>query len=112
MATTFKLKRNDTADDLQLTLKDAAGSAVSYASATPIRFHMRKAGASSAKVDAAATIVDAANGVIKYVWIAADVNEAGDFIAEFEITFSGGKIQTFPNSKENRLIVRIREDLA
>ena len=112
MTETFFIKRNDTADDLQATLKDAANSAVALTGAT-VKFTMKKPGAAAAKVSkAAAALVDAANGVVKYAWQAGDTDEAGEFSAEFEVTYAGGAVQTFPNSKETRLIVRIREDLA
>ena len=46
---------------------------------------------------AAVTITDATNGVVEYQWVAADSDVAGNFFAEFVITFGGGTIRTSPD---------------
>ena len=105
----FFIKQNDTSPALQATLKDSTGTAVDLSGAT-VRFHMRQIGATSAKVDAAATVSDADGGVVYYSWAAADTDTVGSFEAEFEVTFTGGEIESFPN---NRFIqVEITDDIA
>lgn len=105
----FFIKQNDTSPALQATLKDASGTAIDLSGST-VRFHMRQVGATSAKVDAAATVSDADGGVIYYQWSASDTDTIGSFEAEFEVTFSGGEIESFPN---NRFIqVEITDDIA
>lgn len=105
----FFIKQNDTSPSLQATLKDGSGNAVDLTSAT-VRFHMRQIGSTTAKIDAAATISDADNGVVYYQWSASDTDTLGSFEAEFEVTFSGGEIESFPN---NRFIqVEITDDIA
>lgn len=107
---TFTIKKNDTSPDLQATLTDADGAAVNLTGAT-VRFHMRLPGASSAKVDAAGSIVGTAtDGVAKYSWSAGDTDTAGVYEAEFEITYSGGGIETFPSG--GYILVNVLEDLA
>lgn len=91
----FYVKQNDTKEPLQATLKDQAG-VVTLTGAT-VRFHMRKRHSSAAKVDAAAVVVDAPNGVVKYAWQAADLDTPGVYHGEFEVTFSDQTIQSFPN---------------
>jgi hypothetical protein len=46
----------------------------------------------------AATIVDAATGVVSYEWVTGDLTDArvGVWDWEAQVTFSNGKIQTFP----------------
>ena len=105
----FFIKQNDTSPALQVTLKDANGSAIDL-SASTVRFHMREIGATTAKVDASATVSDADNGVVYYAWSAADTDTMGSFEAEFEVTFAGGEVESFPN---NRFIqVEITDDIA
>lgn len=105
----FFIKQNDTSPALQATLKDGLGAVVDLTGAS-IRFHMRKTGDTTAKVDAAAVIENADNGLVYYSWVAADTDTIGSYEAEFEVTFTGGEIETFPN---NRFIeVEITDDIA
>jgi hypothetical protein len=55
-------------------------------------FKMRAANSSTLKVNAPATIVDGPNGEVRYDWLSADVDTAGDFLAWWEVT-TGGKVQ-------------------
>jgi hypothetical protein len=93
----FKLKKNDTSPILQTTITDAANNAVDLTGSS-VRFHMKRYGASTAKVDAAATIYDEENGIVRYAWQSSDTDTGGSFIGEFEVTYSDGTIETFPNS--------------
>jgi len=105
----YFIKQNDTSPALQVTLQDASGTAVDL-TGTTVRFHMRKIGDTSTKVDDAATLSDADNGIVYYQWSATDTDTVGSFEAEFEVTYSGGEIETFPN---NRFIeVEITDDIA
>ncbi len=94
---------------LDATLKNADGSAVNLTGAA-VTFHMRKRGATTAKVDAATTIVDAVAGTVRYSWAADDTDTEGMYDAEFEVVDSAGEIQTFPGT--GYLVVEVVEDLA
>jgi hypothetical protein len=105
----FFIKQNDTSPAFKATLKDGLDAAVDLTGAS-IRFHMRPTGDTTAKVDATAVIEDADNGVVYYNWVAADTDTIGSYEAEFEVTFTGGEIETFPN---NRFVeVEITDDIA
>lgn len=105
----FYIKQNDTSPFLLATLKDGNGNLIDLTAAS-VRFHMRAVGASTAAVDAAAVVVDEDQGSVKYEWQAANTATAGTFEAEFEVTYSGGAIETFPNDGHIRVI--ITDDLA
>lgn len=105
---TFFIKRNDTGPSIAGTLERPDGTAVDLTGAT-IRFHMRVKGSGTAKVDAAATIVSAAAGSVKYDWQSGDTDTAGFFQAEWEVTYSDGTIETFPNYEFQE--IQIFEDI-
>ena len=100
----FYIKQNDTSPFLLATLKDGNGNLIDLTAAT-VRFHMRAVGASSATVDGSAAIVNEDQGAVKYTWQAGDTATAGIYEAEFEVTYSGGAIETFPNDGFIRIVV-------
>jgi hypothetical protein len=94
MAQRIYVKEGDAGSILGQTLK-RDGAAVNLTGAS-VRFVMSKSPTSTPKVDAAATIVDASAGKVRYTWQAADLNAPGRYIAEWQVTFSGGAIETYP----------------
>lgn len=94
----FHIKSGDTTPVITATLTDSAGAAVNLTGAT-VRFIMRKGGTSSAKVTGEADIGSpASGGEVSYTWEATDTDTPGIYSACWEVTFSGGAIQTFPNA--------------
>jgi hypothetical protein len=104
----FYIKRNDTSPSISATLA-SDGTAVDLTGAT-VKFIMRLPGATSAKVNTAATVVSAADGTVRYDWVAANTDTAGLYQAEFEVTFAGGAKRTFP--ADDYLYVSVVTDLA
>jgi hypothetical protein len=102
------VKRNDTQPVLERTLLDVDDAPVNLTGAT-VKFIMRKPGASTAKVSAAATVVTPLAGEVSYQWTGTDTDTAGTYNGEFEVTFSGGAKQTFPN--DGHLKIEVVEDL-
>lgn len=105
----FYIKQNDTSPAIQATLKDVDGNVVDLSGAT-VRFHMRKQGSTTAKVDAAATIVDDVGGIVRYNWTSANTDTVGTYQAEFEVTYSDDTVETFPNA--TYLKVKVIDDIA
>lgn len=105
----FKIKQNDTSPIILATLKDG-NDAVIDLTGTSVRFHMKKYRATTTKVDAAATIVGEDLGTVKYVWQSSDTDTVGSYQAEFEVTFSDGTVETFPNT--DYIQVDIIDDIA
>lgn len=101
---TFYIKQNDTSPALRRTLSTSDG-AINLTGAV-VRFHMTKRpGVDPLKVDAVATIVSAAEGVVEYPWSVGDTDTAGNFEAEFEITFADGSVETVPNTENIRISI-------
>lgn len=94
----FHIKQNDTRPIMAATLIDGDGNVANLDGAT-VLFKMRQAGETTVKVNASAAIADATKGKVTYTWSAADTNTVGEFEGEFEVTYAGGGVQTFPNNK-------------
>lgn len=99
------IKRNDTRDAIKATLSNESGP-VDLTGAT-VRFLMSKG--STVKVDRQAEIQDAVNGIVWMVFDQGDTDETGTFKAEFEVTFSDARIETFPN--DSFILINIINDL-
>jgi hypothetical protein len=61
------------------------------------------------KVDAAMTIVESLNGIIKYDWQTGDTDTVGTYYVEFEVTYADASIETFPNT--GSLVVSVVREL-
>lgn len=106
---TFYIKQNDTGPSMLVTLQDANDNGVDITGAS-VRFHLRPISSSTVKVDQAATIVTAADGLVRYDWQAADTDTIGSYQAEFEVTYADASIETFPN--DGYIRVEIISDIA
>lgn len=100
---TFRIKQNDTSPGLEAVLSNAGGTAINL-NGSSVRFHMRRAGA-AVVIDAAATIVTAAAGLVRYSWTAGDTDTAGSYQAEFEVTYADGSIESFPNTANLDIVI-------
>ena len=96
MPSHFYIKENDTRPAIIANLTDANDAAVNLTGAT--------------KVSAGATIEDAEAGQVSYSWIEANTDTADDYEAEFEVSFAGGGVQTFPG--RNWIPVPVVDDIA
>lgn len=95
----FHIKKGDLRPTLRITVKDGNGDAINLTGAT-VTFRMRAktAAAGVYKVNAAATLVDAVNGVVEYIWAGSDTDTAGLYYAEFRVVLLGNQ-QTTPNDR-------------
>lgn len=105
---TFYIKRDDTSPLFRAILKDGDGVVVDVTGAT-VRFHMKDQ-SGAIKVDAAAVVNDGPTGDVQYAWAVGDTDTAGFYDSEFEVTYSGGRVETFPNYSYTT--VHVYEDLA
>ncbi len=90
--------RHDLGPTITAQLVDENGSAYNLAGFT-VTFIATIGLTGTPTIDATATILDSANGVVSYTPVAADTALAGDFNVQWQITKSGSPNQkiSFPN---------------
>lgn len=98
----YTVKSADAGTAIEAVLKQN-GNLVDLTGAT-VRFLMAPASdLTDSKVNAAATIDNAAGGAVSYTWAAADLDTPGNYVAEWEVTFADGSISTFPSAVYNTI---------
>lgn len=90
----IRIAKNSSAPSLTDTLT-IDGIAFDLTGAT-VRFKMRPVGSSTTKVNAPATIVSAVAGTVRYDWIPADLDTAGDFLGWWSVVTGAGRVQDHP----------------
>jgi hypothetical protein len=100
------VKKNDTGSAIQATLTDATGAVVNLTGAT-VKFTMTADGSSTPKVNKqTATVASPATaGVVQYAWQSGNLDTAGPYRGEFEVTFGSGAVQTYPSVGYLRIYV-------
>ena len=97
-AKTFYIKLGDRLPSLGCTLLDDTGTAQDVPGAT-VKFAVRRKGVPVTLLDASATVVTAASGIVRYDWAVGDTGTllgVGNFEGEFQVTLANGKVGTFP----------------
>jgi hypothetical protein len=106
---TFYIKQNDTVPSLRADLKNGDDEAIDLTGAS-VKFIMRAIGSTTVTTNASASIVDDEGGTVQYNWQAEDTDTVGSYQAEFEVTYAGGTIETFPN--DGYIRIEILDDIA
>lgn len=97
----FTIKRRDTSPALLYRVP-----AINFAEASVV-FNMRS-GEVVLLNRAPALFADART--FRYDWQPGDLPEAGQFEGEFEVTYSDGAVETFPN--DGFIVISVTEDIA
>jgi hypothetical protein len=92
MPADLTVKQHDTFPPLVANLRDANG-AVDLSAATQVKF---LASNQTVTISGLCTVTSAVNGEVTYNWATGDTGNTGIYNVEFEVTWTGGGIQTFP----------------
>lgn len=104
MPSTIILKRGDLEPAPRATLRNADNSPINLTGASAVTSVIRPTAGGTA-VRRACNVIDAANGVVSFVWQTADTATAGSFSQEWEITWPSARPQTVPNTLYNLIVV-------
>lgn len=111
MLADFFIRKGDRLPEIVATLQDANGVAVPLTSVSSVHFRMRAPNSATYKVDAAAVITDPFNGQVTYTWATPDTDTAGEYLADWLVTFSDGRSETFPNAGALTIEVIAKDEL-
>jgi len=93
----FSIKANDTLPAFEVSLGIGGGS-LDLTTAVSVTFIMREASGGTPKVHAAAIVDNPITGIVRYEWVDGDTDTPGQYQAEWEIAWTGGKKQTVPTT--------------
>jgi len=99
----FYIKQNDTSPSILAELKDANNTPVNLTAATAKIFIKSVDG--TLKVNEDLQIINAALGVVRSDWQVGDTNTVGTYSVEFQVTYTDGAVETFPNTGSIALVV-------
>jgi hypothetical protein len=92
---TFEIKSGDVEPPLDVTLLSDT-EPVDLSGIVGVRLRTRATEGGPILIDSPMTVVDAANGLVRYEWQAGDTDVVGEFYAEYVVTWTEGE-QTFPD---------------
>ena len=55
------------------------------------------------------TVVNSAEGLVRYDWVVGDTDTFGTYYVEFEVAYIDGSVETFPNT--GSLVVSVVKEL-
>ena len=106
----FTIKQGDRLPEIYATLADADGAPVDLTGAS-VRLHLASVSTGALTLDAAASVLNPPTaGGVRYSWQDADTAADDDLRGEFQVTFSDGRVETFPN--DDYFSVSVVADLA
>lgn len=103
----FEIKAHDRLPSIRAQLMTETDEVpVDLTAASSVRFIMTTAVGASSKVSAVAVVESPPSaGIVRYDWIAADTDTPGKYLGEWEVTWVGGKKQTFPTGSYHTIEV-------
>lgn len=97
IGSTFYIKRGDRLPAISTQITDSLDQPINLTGSS-VLFVMRGPWDTSPAISSAATIVDAAQGKVRYDWTGTQTDVPGSFRGEFRVTFAGGSQQSFPTN--------------
>jgi hypothetical protein len=108
MSLDFYIKQNDSSPIIRANLRGAGNTALNLSAAT-VSFRMQKSSGDNV-VQGSAEIFDPSEGTVQYIWAPGDTSVSGIYLAEFEVAYADGKVESFPNV--GYIQVNIKPELA
>ena len=105
----FAIKRKATRPYLRLLVKDKDGNAFDFTGAVSATFMMYDSDGTQILSAAATIATPVTSGILIYQWAAGDTDLAGEFRAEFDVSYGAGDTLTIP--VRGNLVIQIYEDL-
>lgn len=107
MAADFEIKAHDRLPAIRAQLVDEDTLLpVDLTNATGVEFIMTTAVGAVPKINATAVMeTPLTQGIVRYDWVAIDTTTPGEFLGEWEVTWTGGKKQTFPTSSYHSISI-------
>jgi hypothetical protein len=93
----FTIKQNDRLPAFDIVVMTGLKEVVDLTDFSTPTFHMWNKRTRATVVDAAAAIVSAAGGLVRYSWGASDTVTPGLYEAEFGLLYTGALPMTIPN---------------
>lgn len=106
--TVYFVKIGDVGSTIEETLLDKDGAGVNLTGGT-VLFVMQQHGSTAVLGGTAVLVNGGTVGEVRYDWRAADLAVAGHYRGEWQVTYSGGAIETFP--QDGYIGVVVRDDL-
>jgi len=104
------MKSGDTLPSLEATLTNAAGLAVDLTTAASVALHVTTMGTRTVVLNEGGVIVAPTLGQVRFDWDVDDVLPAANYLAEWEVTFNDGSVESFPNN--GYFVIRVIAALA
>ncbi len=99
--------KSDKLYDINFTLQDANGAAFDLTGNSAINLKVQKQGVDTLKFTGAMAVVGLATaGTVKYTVQATDLDDVGQYYAEIEVNFTGGKVVTFGD-----IVINVKPEL-
>lgn len=100
----INVKQNDRRPVAEATIT-RGGVVVNLSTVSGVTFKMRPFGSKTLKVDSAAVVTDAVNGVVEYRWAVGDTETPGRYNQEWELLWPDDTTETFPTLPTGIVII-------
>jgi len=101
----FHIGEGQTYPALAATLKE--DGVAKDLTASTVTFSMKNVYGATVIDSASATLIVAADGTVKYTFLAADTADPGLYYGHFEVDFGGGSTAIWPSSKDHYIVIEI-----
>lgn len=91
---TLTFVQGDTAPAITATIVTDSDQAAVNLTGCTVRFQMRKQDDRRYTVNAVASLVEAAAGRVSYAWATNDLAVPGDYVVQWEVTYTNSRVQT------------------